>query len=89
MCRKGDRNSLILLITDFEIQNWESAYYDIVDILRMGNKLVGFFIGGHKSYLQTPDFQELMGMGAIFYPVSKVQDLVGLVIKEVQNTYGI
>ena len=87
MCRKGERNSLVLLITDFEIQNWEMAYHDIVEILNMGNKLVGFFIGGHKSYLSTPDFQDLIGLGAIFHPISRVQDLVGLVIKEVQNVY--
>ncbi len=87
MCRKGERNSLVLLITDFEIQNWEIAYHDIVEILKMGNKLVGFFIGGHRSYLNTKDFQELMALGAVFHPVSRVQDLVGLVIKEVQNVY--
>ncbi|MHA1109536.1 MAG: DUF58 domain-containing protein [Promethearchaeota archaeon] len=89
MCRKGERNSLVLLITDFEIQNWEMAYHDIVEILNMGNKLVGFFIGGHKSFLNTPDFQELIGMGAVFHAISRVQDLVGLVIKEVQNTYEV
>jgi hypothetical protein len=89
MCRKGERNSLVLLITDFEIQNWEIAYHDIVEILSMGNKLVGFFIGGHKSFLNTPDFQELIGMGAVFHPISRVQDLVGLVIKEVQNVYEV
>ncbi|TFG18117.1 MAG: VWA domain-containing protein [Promethearchaeota archaeon] len=88
MCRKGERNSLVLLITDFEIQNWEIAFQDIVEILSMGNKLVGFFIGGHKSLLNSPDFQELIGLGAIFHPISKIQDLVGLVIKEVQNVYN-
>jgi hypothetical protein len=89
ICRKGDRNSLVLLITDFEIQNWESAYHDILEILKMGNKLIAFFIGGHKAYLNIPDFQELIAMGAVFHPVSRVQDLVGLVIKEVQNVYEV
>ncbi|MBN2155852.1 MAG: VWA domain-containing protein [Candidatus Lokiarchaeota archaeon] len=87
MCRKGERNSVVLLITDFEIQNWEIAYPDILELLNMGNKLVCFFIGGHKSDLNSPHFKELISLGAIFHPISKIQDLVGLVIKEVQTVY--
>ncbi len=88
MCRIGERNSMVLLITDFEIYNWEIAYHDILEILNMGNKLVSFFIGGQKSLLNTPDFVELTSLGAVFHPVKNIQDLVGLVIKEVQNVYG-
>ena len=88
LCRMGERNSLVLLITDFEIHNWQIAYQDILEILDMGNRLVAFFIGGHKSHLATPDFFNLIHKGAVFHPIQKLQDLIGLIIKEVHTVYG-
>ena len=65
------------------------AYHDILEILNMGNKIIGFFIGGDKSDLELPDFQELTGLGAIFHAIKKPQDLLGLVIKEVRSAYDV
>lgn len=86
-CYESDRKSLIILITDFEIHNWNSAYNDIVEILTMGNKLIGFFIGGKQSEIESGSFDDLTQLGAKFYTISKINDLIGLVIKEVQETY--
>lgn len=88
LAKMGERNSLILLITDFDIYNWEIACLDLQDILKMGNKLVGFFIGGDDNELRSDNFEELSAMGARFYVISKINDLIGLVIKEVKEVYG-
>lgn len=87
MCKKGERNSLIILITDFDIYNWEIACSELIDILHMGNRLVGFFIGGKQSELDNSNFEELALAGAKFYAISKIEDLIGLVIKEVKQVY--
>ena len=87
LCKKAERRSLILLITDFDIGNWESSFSDLVDILSMGNKLVGFFIGGSKNALKEKYFKLLVEMGAKFYIINKLDDMIGLVIKEVQEMY--
>ncbi|MHA1728668.1 MAG: hypothetical protein ACTSWY_08030 [Promethearchaeota archaeon] len=89
MVQKAERKSLIILITDFEIFNWKDAFSDIVSILNMGHKMIGFFIGGNSSELKSHEFEELGNSGAKFYPVKKVDDLIGLVIKEVKDTYDI
>ena len=87
-CQIADRKSIVFLITDFEIFNWGSAYPNILKILQMGNKIIGFFIGGNPSELNSPDFDELSELGAKFYCVKKIDDLIGLVISEIKEVYG-
>jgi len=87
LCREAERKSLIILITDFEIHNWEVAEEDLEKILIMENKFVGFFIGGQLKELNNKKFQKLIELGAKFYVINKVEDLIGLVIKEVKDTY--
>ena len=53
----------------------------------MGNKIIGFFIGGNPSELNSPDFDELSELGAKFYCVNKIDDLIGLVISEIKEIY--
>ena len=86
-CQIADRKSIVFLITDFEIFNWGVAYPDILKILHMGNKIIGFFIGGNPSELNSPDFDELSTLGAKFYCVNNVDDLIGLVISEIKEVY--
>jgi hypothetical protein len=86
-CQVADRKSIVFLITDFEIFNWGVAYPDILKILQMGNKIIGFFIGGNPSELNSPDFDELSELGAKFYCVNKIDDLIGLVISEIKEIY--
>ncbi|MHA1340552.1 MAG: hypothetical protein ACTSRZ_08570 [Promethearchaeota archaeon] len=87
LCREAERNSLIILITDFEIYNWEKAESDLEKILIMGNKFVGFFIGGQLKELTSKKFKKLIELGARFYVIRNIDDLIGLVIKEVEDTY--
>jgi hypothetical protein len=85
ICQEGDRKSLCILITDFQIFNWKDAFQDIVDVLQMGNRIIGFFIGGTDIELQNDDFKTLESMGARFYPIQNIDDLIGLVVKEVKE----
>ncbi|MCP4762494.1 MAG: VWA domain-containing protein [archaeon] len=87
MCKNTERRSLIILITDFDIGNWEESYSDLMEIIQMGNKIIGFFIGGNKSELNSKDFKELSEKGAKFYPINQIDDLIGLVIKEIKEVY--
>ena len=58
-----------------------------MELLAHGHKIVGFFIDGNPRILETPDFTTLQSVGAHFYCVNKLDDLVGLVISEVQANY--
>lgn len=53
----------------------------------MGNMLICFFINGREEELSNPEFRNLQDMGAKFYCIAKVNDLIGLVIKEIRNIY--
>ncbi|MCF2139815.1 MAG: hypothetical protein K9W44_07165 [Candidatus Lokiarchaeota archaeon] len=77
----------VLIITDFEISNWDQAYHEFLSILQMGNMLICFFINGREEELSNPEFRNLQDMGAKFYCIAKVNDLIGLVIKEIRNIY--
>lgn len=88
LVRATERSALVLLITDFGIYNFRSAFRAFADILQMRHKLVGFFIGGTAKDLAQGEMQRLQELGARFYPVQRVQDLVGLVIEEVREYYA-
>jgi hypothetical protein len=87
MCFSATRRSLIILITDFEIFNWQDAYPEILKILAMGNKFVGFFIGGNKTDLKSKEFKAMASLGAVFYVINNINDLIGLVIREIKEIY--
>ncbi len=86
LCKTAESKVMVLLITDAEIANWEK-FVDSVRILsRYGHKLFLFHIGagrGKKSVTQ----RILEDAGAIVYQIKSAKDLLGLVVKEVRNTY--
>ena len=57
-------------------------------LLQDGHQILSFIIEGDKSVLENEDLQELTELGVIFYILDDISDLVGLVIKEVQNIYS-
>ncbi|MHA1718901.1 MAG: vWA domain-containing protein [Promethearchaeota archaeon] len=87
MAKTAERPSIIILISDLELYNWENALKTFKNLLQMGHKLIAFFIDGDKDVLVQEDFQDLIENGAKFYCISKMKDLVGLVISEIQNIY--
>jgi hypothetical protein len=89
LAKTADRPSLIILISDLELYNWENALKTFKNLLHMGHTLIAFFIDGREEMLEQEDFQELIARGAKFYCVHKMKDLIGLVISEVQEIYDI
>ncbi|QEE17665.2 vWA domain-containing protein [Promethearchaeum syntrophicum] len=87
MAKSADRPSLIILISDLELYNWENALKTFKILMQRGHTLIAFFIDGDEELLEQEDFQELIARGAKFYCVHKMKDLIGLVISEVQEVY--
>jgi len=87
MAKTADRPSLIILISDLELYNWENALKTFKTLMQMGHTLIAFFIDGDEEVLEQEDFQELITRGAKFYCINKMKDLIGLVISEVETVY--
>ncbi|MHA1519262.1 MAG: hypothetical protein ACTSRK_03680 [Promethearchaeota archaeon] len=87
IAKKATRPSCIMVITDFEIGNWDQAYHDFMKLLALGNKIICFFIGGREKDLESEELKRLQSMGTKFYCISKKRDLVGLVIREIHGAY--
>ncbi len=87
LAKKADSKSCILVITDFEIQNWNQSFSDFQNLLQMGNMLICFFIDGYEEELEQSYIKSLKEMGAKFYCINRKSDLIGLVIREVRSIY--
>ena len=87
MAKTADRPSLIILISDLELYNWENALKTFRTLMQMGHTLIAFFIDGDEEVLEQEDFKELIARGAKFYCINKMKDLIGLVISEVETIY--
>jgi hypothetical protein len=84
-CKKADRNALVFIITDFGIYNWGSAKKTMLNLVRRGHKIVGFFIGSNKMP-KKDKFEDLLDK-VTFYPIKHEKDLINLVIKEIKKYY--
>ncbi len=88
LARNADRHVLVLLITDFGINNFKPAIRAFLEIAEEGHMVTGFFIGAEcGAFEQDPRFGELRERGISFYPVMKVKELIGLVIEEIKHFY--
>jgi hypothetical protein len=88
LAKGAQKHSLVILISDLEIDNWEVGLATFHELLQMGHKLIAFFIDGNPQILKSPDFRILQEMGARFYCVEKIEDLTGLVIQEIRENYN-
>ena len=81
---KSERETLIFIITDFGIYNWNSAKKLFSNLSNKGHKIVGFFIGSAK--IPKEKFKTLLEK-VTFYPIKNSKDLINLVIEEVKKYY--
>jgi uncharacterized protein YegL len=81
---KSERETLIFIITDFGIYNWNSAKKLFSNLSNKGHKIVGFFIGSAK--IPKDKFKTLLEK-VTFYPIKNSKDLINLVIEEVKKYY--
>lgn len=83
-CEKSERNTLVLIITDFAIYNWGAAKKTLIELSDKGHKIIGFFIGSSK--IPQDRFKNLLDK-VIFYPIKNEKMLINLVIEEVKKFY--
>ncbi len=83
-CEKSERETLIFIITDFGIYNWNSAKKLLLNLSNKGHKIVGFFIGASK--IPKDKFKDLLEK-VTFYAIKNSKDLINLVIEEVKKYY--
>ncbi len=70
---------LTLIITDLGLSNWNPALNLFDDLLNSKNPLVFFAIGIPQNDVDKLA-EKLIEKGAIFYGITNIQDLVGLVV---------
>jgi hypothetical protein len=84
LCKEATESVLVLMITDAEVANWENMLDGIKELISNNHHVVLFHIGssGHGKMTRS-----LEHTGAVVYPVSNIQDLQGLVVREAKNVY--
>ncbi|OLS15445.1 MAG: hypothetical protein RBG13Loki_0936 [Promethearchaeota archaeon CR_4] len=88
LARNADRHTLILIITDFGLNNFNSTIKACLELAVEGHSITGFFIGADdQEFDRNPRFTNLHEHGIFFYPVKQVKELIGLVIEEVKRYY--
>jgi len=88
LARNADRHALVLLVTDFGINNFNPAIRAFIELATEGHSITGFFIGADpQEFDQDSRFIDLREHGISFYPVKQVKDLIGLVIEEIKRYY--
>ncbi len=89
LAHSADRHVLVLLITDFGINNFNPAIRAFLELAEQGHMISGFFIGAEPGkFEQDPRFEEIRACGISFYPVKEVKELIGLVIEEIRHFYS-
>ena len=84
LCNTATESVLVLMITDAEVANWENMLDGIHELISQNHHVVLFHIGSSGRGKMT---RALEHAGAVVYPVSNIQDLQGLVVKEARNAY--
>lgn len=88
LAMENEHPCMILLISDLEIENWDIILDRIANLIKNGHKVIAFFIEGNPEVLNSEDFKQLVQLGAKFYLLQDIDDLIGLVLSEIQEVYG-
>ncbi len=88
LAHNADRHVLVLLITDFGLNNFNPAIRAFIELAEQGHMVSGFFIGAEPGIFEQDErFGELRERGISFYPVKRIKELIGLVIEEIKRFY--
>ncbi|MFQ5833265.1 MAG: hypothetical protein ACE5H4_11215 [Candidatus Thorarchaeota archaeon] len=87
-CDAAESNVMIIMVTDAEIANWDRFVKSISEITKRGHKFIIFHIGSQYYGLSNKVERALARAGATRIPVDTVEDLPGLVVREVRGLYG-
>ncbi len=87
-CDATKSNVMIIMVTDAEIANWDRFVKSITDLTKRGHKFFMFHIGSQYYGLSNKAEKALARAGATRIPIDTVEDLPGLVVREVRSEYG-
>ena len=87
-CETTESNVMVLLITDAQVSNWKQMVDTVNTLVKHGHKLFLFHIGVGRSSKTSKIHQALRTAGATVYPIKSVEDLPGLVVREVSTIYN-
>ena len=87
-CETAESDVIALLITDAEVSNWKQMVNAVEKLSERGHKLFMFHIGAGQGARTSKIHQALSKVGATVYPIKSVNDLPGLVIREVRGVFG-
>ncbi len=88
-CDRAEKEVMVLMMTDAEIHNWAEMVESIRKLTKRGHKYFMFHIGDEYYTLGTKTLKSLQAAGATVLPVSAIEDLPGLVVREVRSAYGL
>ena len=86
-CEKAESHVIVLLITDAEVSNWKQMVDAVQKLTQRGHKLFLFHIGAGRSAKTSKIHKTIRSAGASVYPIKSVNDLPGLVVREVHSVY--
>ncbi|MGY5880350.1 MAG: hypothetical protein RTV31_08865 [Candidatus Thorarchaeota archaeon] len=86
-CEKAESEVITLLITDAEVANWKQMVRMMERLSKQGHKLFMFHIGAGRGARVSKIHEALVKAGATIYPIKSVNDLPGLVVREVRSIY--
>ncbi|UCE09720.1 MAG: VWA domain-containing protein [Candidatus Thorarchaeota archaeon] len=87
MCSRADGHNMIILMTDAEIANWDKFVKAVDTLTKKGIKLFLFHIGRSSAKSLDKIQIALKEAGANVYPIASVDDLPGLVVREINSFY--
>ncbi|MCF2136845.1 MAG: hypothetical protein K9W43_06325 [Candidatus Thorarchaeota archaeon] len=87
LCADAQRPVLVLMITDAEVDNWDEMVAMTRHLTDRGHHLFLFHIGAADTGEQEEARVSLSRAGATVIPVRNVNDLVGLVLRDIHAIY--
>ncbi len=88
MVSKNASPTAIFIISDAGLNDWQGSVRPLMSLIQRRHHIIFFLIGGNPSDLAEDRFVEFMAMGGKMYAIRDVEQLVGLVVKEIQEMYG-
>jgi uncharacterized protein with von Willebrand factor type A (vWA) domain len=86
-CDAAGSDVMVLMITDAEIANWGRLIKSMAKLTHRGHKYFMFHIESPGYELEDKALGAMAKAGATAIPVESVDDLPGLVVREVRGVY--
>jgi hypothetical protein len=88
MAGKAGGPVLVFIISDAGLHDWQGSIPPLMRLVDQHHHVTMFLIGGKAQDLHQKRFQAFMARGGKIHVISDATALVGLVVSEIQETYG-